>query len=276
MDRESFTHLQAVVFDWAGTIVDHGSLAPAIVFQEIFRRRGVEITIQEARGPMGRGKRDHIAEVAAAPRVAEAWAAAHGAAPTEADIDALYAEFLPLQKTTLGKYSNAIPGVADTISRLRERGLRIGSTTGYTRELMDVVAPAAAEQGVAPDTIVCSDEVTAGRPAPFMLQRAAERLQAYPAWRIVKVDDTGPGIQAARAAGAWAVGVSRTGNGVGLSVAAFEALSDDEQCEAVVRAAETLHQAGAQFVIQSVADIESVLDDIEARLARGEHPPVSG
>lgn len=272
MNRTAFQQLQAIVVDWAGTIVDHGSLAPAIVFQEIFRKRGVEITIDEARGPMGRSKREHIADVASAPRVARAWTEKYGAPPSDADVDALYAEFMPLQKATLEKYSHLIPGVAETMSRLAERGLAIGSTTGYTRELMEVVLPAAEAQGWRPDVLVCSDDVENGRPAPWMLLTAAERLGVFPTWRVVKVDDTAPGLQAARAAGAWAVGVSRTGNGVGLSVNAFEALSDDEQCEAVSRAADVLDRAGAHFVIESAADIESVLDEIETRLEAGERP----
>jgi phosphonoacetaldehyde hydrolase len=46
--------IKAVIFDWAGTIIDHGSRAPTEAFREIFRRSRVPITADEARGPMGR------------------------------------------------------------------------------------------------------------------------------------------------------------------------------------------------------------------------------
>ena len=65
--------LKAVILDWAGTVVDYGSCAPAGVFVEVFARHAVPITMQQARAPMGSEKRAHIAAVAAMPEVAEAW-----------------------------------------------------------------------------------------------------------------------------------------------------------------------------------------------------------
>ena len=56
--------LKAVILDWAGTTVDFGCFAPAGVFVEVFKRKGVEITMDEARGPMGLHKKDHIRTVA--------------------------------------------------------------------------------------------------------------------------------------------------------------------------------------------------------------------
>ena len=129
-----FSCLKAIVFDWAGTIVDHGSRAPALVFQEVFRRRGVEITAQQAREPMGMAKREHIKAIAAMAPVAEAWRRVHRADCTEADVDAIYADFLPIQKETLRDHSAVIEGVVDVVNWCRQRGLKIGSSTGYTRE----------------------------------------------------------------------------------------------------------------------------------------------
>ncbi len=141
--------LKAVLLDWAGTTVDYGSRAPTAVFIEIFRRCGITITADEARGPMGRGKRDHIATIVALPRITALWQEIHGRTPVDADIDGMYHEFLPLQKETLSRMgSDVIPGVPEAIAALRSRGLAIGSTTGYTRELMGVVAPRAAQGGV--------------------------------------------------------------------------------------------------------------------------------
>src|SRR5262249_18003628 len=161
----------------AGTTVDYGSRAPLHVFVEIFHRRGIEITVDEARGPMGRAKRDHIATIAALPRVAALWRGLYGRQPGGRHRQAREREVLALQKGTLsGSGSEVIPGVPQAVAELRRRGLRIGSTTGYTRDLMDVVAPLAARGGFSPDVIVCSDDVSAGRPAPWMNFRAAEQL----------------------------------------------------------------------------------------------------
>lgn len=264
--------LQAVVFDWAGTTVDFGSRAPALVFVEVFRRSGVPIEMEEARGPMGKAKRDHIASILALPRVAQQWRQRFGRSPGDDDVQRLYEEFLPLQKATLAEHSDVIPGIARAVAACRELGLKIGSSTGYTRELMEVVAPRAAEQGYAPDVILCADDVPAGRPAPWMLFRAAERLNVYPMRTVVKVDDTPVGIEAGRNAGTWTVGITRTGNALGLSPSEVEALPDDELQRRLAEAAERFRSGGAHFVLESVADLPELLPEIERRLRAGQKP----
>ena len=157
-------HVKAVIFDWAGTVVDYGSLAPMGAFVETFAEFGVDISIDEARGPMGMAKRPHIAALTALPRVAEAWKQRHGRAPTDEDIDALYEVFVPKNVSVAAHYADVIPGTAEVVSALRAEGVRIGSSTGYTREIMARITPRAAEQGFAPDSLVCTgDTPRAGR-----------------------------------------------------------------------------------------------------------------
>jgi phosphonoacetaldehyde hydrolase len=256
------TNIKAVLFDWAGTTVDYGSLAPTQVFVEIFRRRGVEITVEEARGPMGRAKHEHIAMIAALPRVSSLWQQQHGAAPAEADVLAMYHDFLPLQKEILQQGSSVIPGIPGAIAELRRRGIRIGSTTGYTRELMDVVIPLAAAQDYQPDVIVCSDEVRAGRPAPWMNVRAAELLGAFPFHSVIVVDDTAVGIEAGKNAGMITVAVSLTGNAMGMSEVEVRRLSPTELEQRLDRINREFQAAGADYVIPSVAELPSLLSRI--------------
>lgn len=255
----SGTAIQAVILDWAGTTIDFGSRAPASVFVEIFRRRGIDITEAEARGPMGRSKRDHIATVAALPRVAELWSQRFGHEPTDADVQSMYEDFLPLQKQTLAAHADVIPGVADAIDTLRGMGLRIGSTTGYTRELMEVVVPLAAQRGYSPDVVVCSDDVPAGRPAPWMNFLAAQQLGVYPLSSIVVVDDTEVGLEAGRHAGAITVGVTQTGNALGLSEQQLAA-QDERSLQLRLTDIEQRFRAhGADHVIASVADLPALI-----------------
>jgi phosphonoacetaldehyde hydrolase len=252
----------AVVLDWAGTTVDHGSCGPAEVFRAIFAARGVEITNDEARGPMGRAKRDHIATIAADPRVATAWGEQHGSDCSNADIDAMYADFLPLQKQVLSRSSDVIPGVAAAVAELRGLGAAIGSSTGYTRELMEVVEPIAARQGYAPDCTCTADEVAAGRPEPLLNQLAASRLGVALGPQVVVVDDTLVGIEAGLRSGCTTVGVSRTGNLMGLTLAETEALTDDDLQARLALITATLLEAGAHYVIESVADLPELLRQI--------------
>lgn len=256
------SRIKAVILDWAGTTVDYGSLAPTQVFIEIFQRRGISITVAEARGPMGSAKRDHIAAVANLPRVAALWRERHGALPTDSDVQAMYDEFLPLQKQTLAERgSEVIAGVPEAIAELRSRGIAIGSTTGYTRALMDVVAPIAARGGYAPDVIICSDDVSAGRPAPWMNFRAAEQLGVYPMDTIVVVDDTPLGIAAGRSAGAWTIAVSRTGNALGLSAQEVAALSAPELQGRLSQIESEFTAAGAHVVLHSVTELPRLLSN---------------
>jgi phosphonoacetaldehyde hydrolase len=262
--------LQAVVLDWAGTTVDHGSLAPVAAMERVFAHAGIVLTPEEVRAPMGLPKKDHIAAILRMPRVAHAWPGS--AAPGPADVDALYAEFIPTQMACLAAHSDVIEGVPDAVARMRSRGLAIGSTTGYTRDMLDVVAAAARTQGYAPDVALCPSDAGGGRPMPWMMYTAAVRLRVYPMWAIVKVGDTASDIEEGRNAGSWTVGVARTGNEVGLSRAAWDVMPADEQAVALAGARERLRRAGADYVIDAVADLDICLDQIDARLARGERP----
>jgi phosphonoacetaldehyde hydrolase len=265
-------HVKAVTFDWAGTVVDHGSLAPMGAFVETFAEFGVAITVDEARGPMGMAKRPHIAAVFALPRVAEAWAAKHDRPATDGDIDAVYAAFVPRNKAVAGRYATLIEGAAEVCKTLKADGVKIGSTTGYTREIMAEILPVAAGQGFEPDSLVCTGDTPDGRPTPFMLYQTLLNLKVWPAWRAVKVDDTEVGIAEGLNGGAWAVGVSVSGNVFGLSQADTQALSPQDFARRRRIAVDRLASAGAHYVIDSVADLLPIVAAIEGRLARGERP----
>lgn len=264
--------LKALVLDWAGTTVDYGSRAPAAAFVETFAQHGVEISIEEAREPMGRAKRDHIRAITEMPRVTSRWRAAHAGPCTDEDIDALYADFLPRQLRCIEQYSDVIPGVPETIERCRERGLKIGSSTGYTAEIMEVVVARARSQGFSPDAILCASDIAEGRPAPWLIFENARRLGVYPMAAIAKVDDTVAGIEAGLNAGTWTIGVARTGNGVGLSEAELKGRSAAERTELIEKARGRLRRAGSHYVVDSVSEILPVLDAIDERLAAGHAP----
>jgi len=161
------TMFKAVVFDWAGTMVDFGSFAPMGVFVEAFAAFGIEATVEEARAPMGMAKRDHIRTMLREGRIATQWQVLNGAAPTDRDVDALYEMFVPMNERVVAKYADLVPGALGTIQDLRRRGMKIGSTTGYTRSIMAHVLPVAAAQGYEPDNLVCSDDLKEGRPGPL-------------------------------------------------------------------------------------------------------------
>jgi len=264
--------LKAVIVDWAGTVVDFGSLAPAAVFVEVFRRQGVELTIDEARGPMGMHKRTHIQVLTELDSVRARWKAKHHRLPTDADVDAMYKEFIPLQLESLSDYSALIPGTKETAAALRKRGMKIGSTTGYNAEMVAINQRDAKKQGFEPDCTISASDVPLGRPSPFMAQLAMIKLGVWPVEACVKIDDTRPGIDEGLNAGMWTIGVAVSGNEVGLARADWEKLPAAKQARLRDGASSRLCQSGAHYVVDSIADILPCLDDIEARLARGERP----
>lgn len=266
-------NIRGVVFDWAGTIVDFGSLAPMGAFVQLFARHGVPITIAQARIPMGLPKIDHIRALGQLPEIAAQWQSAQGRTFSEADAQALLQEFEPMSALAAFERSDFIPGFMDTLAWLHGRGLRVATTTGYTRQIMWPVIERAAQQGFMPDLVVCCDDVERSRPDPMGMQACmhAMGLQAQPT-AVVKVDDTAPGLAEGLNAGCWTVGVAASGNALGWSLQQWLGASASERSDALALASAPLLDAGAHEVVPSVAELPHALLRIEQRMAAGEVP----
>jgi len=261
--------IKAVVFDWAGTVIDFGCMAPVRALIEVFAEEGVALTDAEARRDMGKAKLDHLRALLADPSVAPRWRALKGAAAGEADVTRLYARLEPAMQAAAARAATLIPGAAETVAELRALGVRIGSGTGYTRQMMAPILPRAAEQGYAPDVVVCAGETPSGRPAPLMTWKALIELDAWPARACIKVDDAAVGIEEGRLAGCWTVGLAASGNGMGLDPAAYAALPPDERRARLAKAEAELKAAGADFVIEDVSQLMPVVREIAEKIAAG-------
>jgi phosphonoacetaldehyde hydrolase len=248
-----------VIFDWAGTMVDFGCRAPIEAYVQAFARRGVVLAEAAARADMGIAKVDHVRALLARAEVARAWKTAQGRGPTEADVEDLMDDLGPLMREAAELASELIPGAATTVRTLRERGLKIASSTGYTREMMAPVLTRAAEQGYAPDHVLCAGETPQGRPSPLMIYKACAELGVWPLSRVVKVDDAEAGVAEGRAAGCFTVGIAASGNSVGLSLAAFQGLDAGDRNKRLAAARVSLLAAGADMVIDTVADLPGMI-----------------
>jgi len=258
--------LKGVVLDWAGTTIDFGSLAPARTLQKVFAGAPITLTEAETRQHMGLPKKEHIRGILSMARVRNAWQELRGSIPCEADVEEMYREFIPQQFSCLVEYSALIPGVREAVKSFRQRGLRIGSTTGYTRAMLDLLVEKTAKEGYSPDCSLTPEETGAGRPHPFMMYECAVRLQVYPLAAIVKIGDTPADIHEGLNAGAWSIGVAGTGNMIGLSLAEFCALSEIERQTRLTAARAELENAGAHYVVDTLAEVQPILDDIDERL----------
>lgn len=258
------TKFKAAIFDWAGTTVDFGSFAPMGVFIKALAEFGIDITIEEARAPMGAAKWDHIHALLQMPEVAAQWADKYGRAPSNADVDAIFKVFVPMNEIVAADYADLIPGTIESIADLRRRGMKIGSTTGYTRSIMEHVLPVAAAQGYSPDNLVCSDDLAEGRPGPLGIYKCMVDLAVYPPAAILKVDDTAPGIAEGKSAGCVTVGLALSGNAVGKTLEELAVMSEAEIAVLRDHATRLLKDAGADHVIDSIRDLPQLVTQLEA------------
>lgn len=265
--------VEGVIFDWAGTAVDFGCFAPVNVFIEIFKAAGVTVTMAEARAPMGMLKRDHIKAMLEMPRISRLWAEQYGRDFTEQDIDKLYASFEPLLLASLTEYAEPLPAVVETVQELRNKGLKIGSTTGYTDAMLQIVAEGAKAKGYAPDFWITPDSTQSyGRPYPYMIFRNMEALKLSAPWQVVKVGDTASDIQEGLHAGVWAVGVIVGSSQLGLSQAEFESLSEIEKKQATKNAKQAFLNYGADFTIETMRELPQLIEKINILLGQGKRP----
>ncbi len=256
--------IEAVIFDWAGTTVDYGCFAPVQAFQEVFKSFGVVPTMEETRKPMGLLKRDHIRTMLHMDRIAEEWKARYGAMPAEKDVDALYAVFEEKLLSILHNFAQVKPGVLDAVAALRATGVKIGSTTGYTDKMMDIVVPIAKQNGYAPDYWISPDGTGGfGRPYPYMIFRNLEKLGVSSVQAAAKVGDTVSDIKEGKCAGVYTIGVLEGSSQIGLSQEEYEALTPAQQNEACAKAAEVFRTAGADAVIRNMAELPALLRQVK-------------
>ena len=285
--------LEAVILDWAGTTMDYGCYAPAVVFMKVFEEMGVPITIEEARAPMGAHKKVHIRKITELSSVRERWFRKHGKEPTEADVETLFTNFIPAQMACLAEYADLIPGTLNALADFKERGLKIGSTTGYTGEMMELLLAEAKKRGYTPDVSVCATgrfavqngnklefgqiqglgkDWNTSRPKPHMCNLNLVLLDVAKPHLSVKVGDTLPDVKEGLDAGMWTIGLAMTGNEMGLTEEEIKKLNPNDFQKKLETARNRMHEAGAHFVVNSITEVPKVLDVINQRLMQGLRP----
>jgi phosphonoacetaldehyde hydrolase len=264
--------IRLVVFDWAGTVIDFGSRAPAAAFVELFAGRGVPVTEAEARGPMGTHKKDHLLAMLNDTGIRRRWAERHGRDWSADDVEAMYRDLVPLQLATVERHADLVPGAVECAAELRAMGVRLGGATGYFHEANARVLEAARRQGYAPDAAVCGDDVPAGRPAPWMIYRLMEAVGVYPPSSVLKVGDTRVDIEEGRNAGCWSAGVTSSSSEIGLSPAEYAALPPEETARRTAEVRRRFEAGGAHAVVEALHEVPALVARLNERLASGERP----
>jgi phosphonoacetaldehyde hydrolase len=273
-NRNYTGQVKGLILDWSGTTADAYVLAPAIVFVQVFQKHGVDVTMSEARGPMGLRKDLHIKAMTEIPEIRERWHDIHGQYPSQADVDRMFGDFVPMQLDCLRNYTTLLPLVAETTQSLQKQGIKIGSSTGFLRSMVDILEEDAKKQGYTPDASVAGDEVINGaRPKPFMVYRNLDLMNVHPIQSVVKVDDTVSGVGEALEAGCWGVGIARYSNYMDMdTLEEAGSLPEEEIQRRLIKTRDILQKAGAHYVIDTFDQLVDVVDDINLRLSRGERP----
>ncbi|WP_347110223.1 phosphonatase-like hydrolase [Paenarthrobacter sp. S56] len=200
--------IELVACDMAGTTIDeHGDVYVALA--RCVEETGATTTPEAVQEWMGADKVEAIT----------ALIQAGGAAASPGTVAAAFKRF----KELLVEFYDANPptaldGVEEAFRLLRERGVKVALTTGFSRDVAEpllerlgwsVAVPGASVSDARKvlDAVVCSDEVPAGRPAPHMIHRAMERTGVQDVRAVIAAGDTVNDLAAANNAGVMAVGV---------------------------------------------------------------------
>lgn len=194
--------IEMVAFDMAGTTIDdHGSVYEAL--EAAVRETGASVAAADLQQWMGTDKIEAIT----------ALMGLGGVQPTPETVSAAFDRFRAILADSYRSAPPvALPGVADALRELRRRGIRVALTTGFSD---DVALPLLAAlgwttgtgEGDILDAVVTTSDVTSGRPAPYLIHHAMEKLGVHDVRAVLAAGDTIVDLLAARNAGAIAVGV---------------------------------------------------------------------
>ncbi|MGB8450761.1 MAG: phosphonoacetaldehyde hydrolase [Anaerocolumna sp.] len=261
--------IKVCIFDWAGTTVDFGCFAPIHAFADAFNKYGVDPTIEEVRQPMGMLKIDHIKTMLGMERIWKLWKETYKREPADEDINNIYKAFEEKLLKDLDQYATPIENVVEVVNQLRTKGIKIGSTTGYTSKMMEVVCQSARLQGYSPDYLSTADITGEGRPSPEMIYDNMKQFAIGKKEDVVKIGDTISDIKEGYHAGVWSVGVIKGSSALGLSAEEYGKLKDESIKEKVK---DQYLEAGADFVLEEIGKLPELIERINILVGLGEKP----
>lgn len=256
--------IEAVIFDWAGTTVDYGCFAPVQAFKDAFNAYGLEPTIDQIREPMGMLKIDHIKTILEMPLIDKSFKRKYNRDFNSEDVKNIYDLFEASLMVGIAKHTAIKPHLLETVAKLKEMKIKIGSTTGYTDTMMESVLKSAMEQGYQPDCWYSPDATNSiGRPYPYMIFKNMATLKINSVKNVIKVGDTISDIQEGVNAGVISIGVIEGSSMLGLSESEFNELNEKDRHRAVERVKEAYINEGADYVINNLSELIAIIQEVE-------------
>jgi len=270
----------AIFVEMEGCLLDHGCMVTVNAIVALFAEKGVTITDVEAaskqEGLVGTditSKKSQLRHVLM--NVCKGkWEAATGSAPTEWDLEALFKEFPRLVLDNL-KTTKPVAGAVDAVRALQAKGLKVAIASNFSGEAKDAWARTAHFHGIEPDaSMACAEVPNPGRteafscvlPEPWRCMALAGTLGIFPMCGGIRVSSTQFGCEEGLNAGMWTVALKATG-----LVSAFNHPGETE-AQRQKRVAEGFYAVGCHYVVDGIWELPKVVEDIEARMCRGESP----
>lgn len=260
--------IKAVIFDWAGTLIDHGCQAPMEAFELAFQEiLDLKLSREKIAPFMGMAKREHIKCI-----LQEIWddliVNQQQTSEIESLTDKIYDSFQEHLRHTVLNHLDITPHTFEIIKKLRENGIAIGSTTGYNSETIMQIFDKLGKETIdkLPSTFVASDNVPASgrRPAPSMIyQNLASLGLNCKTNQVIKVGDTLLDIDEGANAGCWTVGVINTSSDMGLTKEELDLADQSKILKKQIEIAEAFRERGADFVINNLSELLNVISEIE-------------
>lgn len=263
---EILEKIEAVIFDWAGTIVDFGSVAPVVALKKTFDSYNIEVRMDQIRESMGKNKRDHIVDILSMESITNQWENLHDRNWDANDVTAIFNEFQKELIEVLQNDTKHIDGVPELFRRLRHNDVKIGSSTGYTSEMLEPILESIFDDSLKPDYIVPSDEVEVGRPNPEMINKNMSLMNIDDPGLVVNVGDTVVDIETGKNAGVHTIGVVIGSSEMGLSEEEFYNLDNEEQENVINETIEKFKNAGADMVVRKIGDVADLIISAEGNI----------
>lgn len=255
-------NVRACIFDLGGTIVDKYSRTPFISLKKCFKKRNILLDDKLIFKDMGMHKLDHIKEILKDPYIRVDWKNKFGKFP-EKGVDELkiFEDFNKIQKINTEDYLDIIPETRRTIEYLNNRRIKIGATTGFNKEITDLVSKKLNDNKIFIDSYVSSTCLEKpSRPAPYMVMENMNRLNINNPKSIIKVDDTQVGIEEGKNAGCVTVGVYRWSTYMKICDVEneYKIPRDDFELK-IAESKETLSKAEPDFLIRSLDELPLII-----------------
>lgn len=261
--------IRCVIFDLGGTLIDKYSMSPLVNLRKAFSYQKINLCNSLITKDMGMKKLDHIYALSKEDEFKNQFKQVYKRHHEETDLYDIYNIFSSLQRQSLRTKVEIIPETKKAINILKERDIKIGITTGFSKDQMNIALDLLHKHDIIPDSAVSSTcfynsgKPMLSRPSPYMIYNIMDELQINNPKHVLKVDDTCVGIQEGKNAGCLTVGVARWSINMNIySEEEKSQLTDTIIQEKLTKSRKMLLTKDPTYLINTLDELQHCLDPL--------------